>query len=1101
MNPLVDGGYVFETASGGTGSDAYQDSNFAPAAMYADAADSIVASSVRSECHDDAQQHHQHHQHQSNRQLHFNRMVSTDMDEDVDDDVDDIDDDVDEHDHDIADDVNNDDNDNDNDEIHVNKAKKRRTAIAGTAPVALSDYAEASNAASELQSRQMVEHLLQEFAPSVVLRALLASPHAALASPRNGAAHHHDSVHDAFRNSVSSFVQRTRAAAAEQRSLHNSGVDVAPPPTSEFFWNDSFQVILALDDGPTKFRKLRNLAHDFTHAASVYGRIIISERFLPVEQKTIKPLMLGGTAGGLKYICGGVMFKFCVDVRLSNGGWMYGGAAASDERASKSGGHELKSIINLLSLSPKDTTRVHFPMMAVVDYRGFRLLAESLLPIDRSTCIYGSPDGGATMHASDARLNASMRCLAQQLNLAEHLVGDVRIAGPGDVEGHIGRDGRFYLIDLARIFPPLAPLVKGRADRRHVFYELMRPEFVRNWTKQPLCSDAFTRWLERDPDAEALNSAVVEASRALYTKAIPNFALEVPSLLQALPSAAANERELERLFVQQIEAMLSRLHNRGINVRHLGLVRAAVAPQHWVARTKLMSEMTARALKCIVHLRLREKMRGLAFPGEEPYRQELIAYLNLVLGNHAESDVYWTRIFDGTEREGDDQPSVIGSINDVVMASAAAAATTAATAASPKRRLLHSFGPSFKYAIIAKFGPQALCAHMLDSSNSDLRSDLGMSAMISRLVGMLGIVFTESCLTELHLRPNSVRLVSADVVDTGVRVKHMGIVNQADARVLHLEAQERMKRGDRSDESNDVDRLLELARRLYVDALASMPDNFDILSGLGDVLFDLAMRHTVDDEKRFALLQEALVNYAESLRSKDFRNVGRRVLVRLVRVLCELASDANALSEAVLSYCNQAAVYADDALSVGQPSADGRPVEASLDGFIKHCIGAPRDLNVAPQQQSAASESMPLSQSLSRSQLMHSTELREQTTDGAQVVLTYTPPRLFVALLTTATMSERLRARLLAFGPNLRLTALHRLVRNAVLIDPDTGATLVDERVVERIDLSAFRHLSMPTIELAREMFPQCGEMWLLPSRTRGRNVFSLSPLRAVGER
>jgi hypothetical protein len=73
--------------------------------------------------------------------------------------------------------------------------------------------------------------------------------------------------------------------------------------------------------------------------------------------------------------------------------------------------------IHQYSLSPKETKRVHFPMMAVVDYRGFRLLAVSLLPIgnrrkfffflqllnyvvfciDRSTCVYGSPDGGATV--------------------------------------------------------------------------------------------------------------------------------------------------------------------------------------------------------------------------------------------------------------------------------------------------------------------------------------------------------------------------------------------------------------------------------------------------------------------------------------------------------------------------------------------------------------------------------------------------------------------------------------------------------------------------------------------------------------------------------
>lgn len=196
-------------------------------------------------------------------------------------------------------------------------------------------------------------------------------------------------------------------------------------------------------------------------------------------------MSIGGTAGGVKYICGGVMFKFAVDVCLSNGTWMYGGESASDERAMKTGGHELKAIINLLSLSPKHTQRVHFPMMAVVDYRGFRLLAEALLPISNDSCVYGSPDGGINMYASDKTFNESISCLAEQLNIAEHQVGNVRLAGPGDVEGHRGADGRFYLIDLARVFPPQAPL-RSRTDRRHVFYELLRPEFVRNWTRQPL---------------------------------------------------------------------------------------------------------------------------------------------------------------------------------------------------------------------------------------------------------------------------------------------------------------------------------------------------------------------------------------------------------------------------------------------------------------------------------------------------------------------------------------------------------------------------------------------------------------------------------------
>ena len=80
-------------------------------------------------------------------------------------------------------------------------------------------------------------------------------------------------------------------------------------------------------------------------------------------------------------------------------------------------------------------------------------------------------------------------------------------SGPGDIEGHIGRDKRFYLIDLARVFPARRfsfvtlilhfkkflfyfsiewPERSSNNDKRHVFYELFRPEFVRNWTSAPI---------------------------------------------------------------------------------------------------------------------------------------------------------------------------------------------------------------------------------------------------------------------------------------------------------------------------------------------------------------------------------------------------------------------------------------------------------------------------------------------------------------------------------------------------------------------------------------------------------------------------------------
>lgn len=80
---------------------------------------------------------------------------------------------------------------------------------------------------------------------------------------------------------------------------------------------------------------------------------------------------------------------------------------------------------------------------------------------------------------------------------------------------------------------------------------------------------------------------------------------------------------------EQLDQMINKLHNRGINIRHLGRQKLVcsllissqghvfklVPEALWSAKSKLLSEMTARVLKNIIRQRLREKMRGLAFPG------------------------------------------------------------------------------------------------------------------------------------------------------------------------------------------------------------------------------------------------------------------------------------------------------------------------------------------------------------------------------------------------------------------------------------------------------------------------------------------------------
>ena len=114
-------------------------------------------------------------------------------------------------------------------------------------------------------------------------------------------------------------------------------------------WNTRFQNVINTlqnlsytDDSTLQKRveanqELMHLSQDFVHAARTYGRIIISEVYLPMKRKTIKPLNLGGVAGGEKYIVHNILFKFAVD-----SGGLFGNNNIS---AAKVGGLELKGLM------------------------------------------------------------------------------------------------------------------------------------------------------------------------------------------------------------------------------------------------------------------------------------------------------------------------------------------------------------------------------------------------------------------------------------------------------------------------------------------------------------------------------------------------------------------------------------------------------------------------------------------------------------------------------------------------------------------------------------------------------------------------------------
>lgn len=208
-----------------------------------------------------------------------------------------------------------------------------------------------------------------------------------------------------------------------------------------------------------------------------------------------------------------------------------------------------------------------------------------------------------------------------------------------DVEGHVGLDGRFYLVDTARLMPPTPPVQvpllppsisastapqqvqikeagcvdgtgtsaghdQGQYDtvqpekfRRGAFmYELFRPEFMRSPLMRDLrlSADSFSSFGRLDYAAH--HRDVVKAFDLLKCSLIPEAA-------QELDKSAENDLFLDCDHTNPERRLSVWLHKRGINVRFMGLLRDSVTSKYW--KKRLLLDMVARCLKQRVRRLLR----------------------------------------------------------------------------------------------------------------------------------------------------------------------------------------------------------------------------------------------------------------------------------------------------------------------------------------------------------------------------------------------------------------------------------------------------------------------------------------------------------------
>ena len=487
---------------------------------------------------------------------------------------------------------------------------------------------------------------------------------------------------------VSVFQQRDNPALAPSPPAASDEPPL-PLPSSAFpsaadvSWNERWQSALDLPESDEasalhKYAALSTLSSDFLSLARCIGRLLISEFFLDADQQTLRPSGLGGCAGGRKYLVRGLLFKLCNDVRLADGRWLYGGAECDVESANAVGGHELRSAIRLF---PFHSSGLRLPMMALVEWCGFTVLAMPRLPIGlQAPPVLGSNDGGRTVHADDPRLNAIVAAAAKELHLAQHTVGQHALYTAGDVEGHVGVDGRYYILDLARCSPPESPAtaVGAPGPPESALYRLLRPELLQLLKADgapPLSCDAFTQW--GAADAETHNGRVTDATRLLHSRYLPALAEKLVTgcrsiadrrladdedeeLASTAPSSSLSqygatfepELELQAVGVDVRFLRLSEeMHSHGCSVRHLGALRHHILTRfpHSVRVDEvallLLVEAVSRALKGLLRQRLRrcvERVRQLSQCADYDAVRATVDFLNLCTAQHSAAAAFWT---------------------------------------------------------------------------------------------------------------------------------------------------------------------------------------------------------------------------------------------------------------------------------------------------------------------------------------------------------------------------------------------------------------------------------------------------------------------------
>ncbi|KAJ8919802.1 hypothetical protein NQ315_006331 [Exocentrus adspersus] len=216
-------------------------------------------------------------------------------------------------------------------------------------------------------------------------------------------------------------------------------------------WNEELQTTRELPRKTLPERLLRERAifkvhSDFVAAATRGAMAVIDGNVMAINP--------GEEAKMQMFIWNNIFFSLGFDVR-DHYKELGGDAAAFVAPRNDLQGVRVYSAVDLPGLYTLGTV--------VIDYRGYRVTAQSIIPgiLEREqeqSVVYGSIDFGKTVLTHPKYLDLLNKAGQQLKILPHHVFNDkddaVELCSSVECKGIIGNDGRHYILDLLRTFPP-----------------------------------------------------------------------------------------------------------------------------------------------------------------------------------------------------------------------------------------------------------------------------------------------------------------------------------------------------------------------------------------------------------------------------------------------------------------------------------------------------------------------------------------------------------------------------------------------------------------------------------------------------------------------